>query len=654
MTSFYPAAGTRSTSQLAITRLLFQVNNDQSSIQSLQEQLSTGYKILKPSDDPGAAIRALAAQRGLEFKEQVGENLQSADTILSATEATLAQVQDVLNTMRGVSVAATGTTLSDEELQAYAQEVQSGIDQLLQLSNSKFRDQFIFAGSDVRETPLQYVGDTVRFHGNEDQLQTITDSSATIAANVTSQDVFGVISNRVIGKVDLNASVVPKTPLADLNRGAGIRTGAITLSDGVDVIELDLTGAYNIEDVVRKLASQQVGGRELAVTVKPTGLDIQYADGLGGLLRIGEVGSGNAASDLGINNINSPGLSPVVGSNLDPVVTETTQLSQLLGGIGIPATDSFLLKQGERSFVIRTDNLNTVEDLLNRIRSSGAAVDVSLDDSGRYLAIKSTESGSTLSIGENGSNLATLLGIRSYDSDTLVSSLNFNEGLSLNEFGDDLVLKRSDGSEFQVNLDGVVTVADVLNRVNNSVENQDPALRITAALASVGNGITLSATAGAEPIAVSNAGGSQAAWGLGLVPLGEVSASGSTVGIQSRIGGSDVSGVEVEGAFNSLLRLRDAIESGRPEDMTRIAEALGRDIQRLSLSRGVVGSRQQNLDVLKDLTADQHIRLTQVESDELDADIAQVISDLTARQAALQASLQLMGQSTRLTLFDYL
>jgi flagellin-like hook-associated protein FlgL len=38
----------------------------------------------------------------------------------------------------------------------------------------------------------------------------------------------------------------------------------------------------------------------------------------------------------------------------------------------------------------------------------------------------------------------------------------------------------------------------------------------------------------------------------------------------------------------------------------------------------------------------------------LDADLASVISELTHRQAALQASIQLMGQTARMTLFDYL
>ena len=127
MTSFYPAASGRATSQLGITRMLFQINNDQLAIQDLQTQISTGRRLSTPSQDPAAAIRALAAQRQLEYKAQVDTNLSSADTILSATESTLSQSQSILNEMRGVAVATSSNTLSTEEKDAYIAQINAAI-----------------------------------------------------------------------------------------------------------------------------------------------------------------------------------------------------------------------------------------------------------------------------------------------------------------------------------------------------------------------------------------------------------------------------------------------------------------------------------------------------------------------------------------------
>src|SRR5690606_9542053 len=173
-------------------------------------------------------------------------------------------------------------------------------------------------------------------------------------------------------------------------------------------------------------------------------------------------------------------------------------------------------------------------------------------------------------------------------------------------------------------------------------------------LATTGNGLMLSAPDGAQPIEVKNAGGSQAAWGLGLVPLGEERSVGTTNGSQSTISGRDVSGVEVEGVFNTLIRMRQAVEQGRTSDMGRITASLDQDVQRMSMARALVGTRQQAIERAKDLSAEQQIQLKQIESNELDTDLASVISEMTARQAALQASLQLMGSASKLSLFNYI
>jgi flagellar hook-associated protein 3 FlgL len=654
MTSFYPALPGRASSQLATSRLLFQIHHDQNAILRLQTQLSTGRRIERPSQDPGAAIRALAAQRHLEYREQLDTNLKAADTILTASESTLAQAQSIITEMRGIAVLVADTTLSAAEVDAYANQIEAAIDKMVQIGNSKFRDQYIFGGSNVTKAPLERNGDVVRFTGNNNQLLTIADYSATVAANVTASDAFGAQSKRVVGSIDLNPALNTSTPLANLHLGDGIRRGAISLSDGMQAVSVDLANAHNLQDVIDRIEAVQVSGRPLDVTLSVTGINIAYADGLGGLLRIDDVGSGRTASDLGINNMQTAGLSPVVGSDLNPRLTMQTRISQLLGGTGITAGDSFVIRQGSRNFTINTNGLNTVEDLLNRIQSTGAKVATSIDPSGRFLQLQSTESGSLLSIGENGSNLATRLGLRTFTGSTPVSSLNLGQGIFTTDQSSDLQLTRSDGTQFQVNLTGVQNINDVIARINNHVDNFDPARRIVASMATTGNGLVLTAPQGAGPIRVSNVGASQAGWGLGLVPRSANETVGTNVGLSTVITGGDVSGVEVESIFSSLIRMRQALEQGKSENLQEVAASLDRDLQRMSVARGLVGSRQQSIDRHLELSATQQLQLKEIESDELDVDLAQTISELTGRNAALQASLQLMGQVTRQSLFDYL
>jgi flagellar hook-associated protein 3 FlgL len=420
-------------------------------------------------------------------------------------------------------------------------------------------------------------------------------------------------------------------------------------------VRLILANAHNLGEVVDQISSVNLDGRQLSATLTASGIDIEYADGLGGLLRIDNVGSGATASDLGINNTDGSSASPIVGTDLKPLLTPTTRISQLFGGAGLPTGASFRITQGDSNYIVNSNSIDTVEDLLNRIERTGASVEASIDPSGRFLRIQSTESGSQLSIGENGNTLATTLGLRTFNLDTPLSSLNNGNGIYLNTTGgDDLILTRNDGTQFRVSLTGVQTVSDVLDRINNSVSNFTPLQRITASLSTVGNSIVLSSPAGAQPIEVTNAGGSQAATGLGWTNSQTNTASGTASGLTSVITGSDVSGVEVEGVFTSIIKLRKAIASENYESMEAIWTKLDQDLERLSIARGFVGSRQQDIASRLEKSEDEVVQLQEIESDNIDADLAEVITELSQRQAAMTASLQLLGQTARTTLFDYL
>ncbi|MFO1063252.1 MAG: flagellin [Pirellulales bacterium] len=652
--SFYPATVGRVSQQQSLTRLLYQVNTDGNAIQDLQTQLSTGRRIQKPSQDPAAAIRALAAQRGQEFKNQVLTNLKASDSILAASESSLAQAQSILNEVRGIAIESAGNTLSDAEREANATQVDTAIDKLVALGNTRFRDQYLFSGSKVDKSPLSFAGNAVGFSGTDVDLQSISDYNSTIAANITAEDAFGVKSSQVVGSVDLNPAVTLATRMSDLNAGDGAKPGAIEVRDGNNVLQIDLSSVHTLQDVVDKVNAQSIGGRALQASLTTVGLKIEFADGQPGQLGIAEVGAGQTAKDLGILTNNILSSSPVVGTDLNPQLTKLTPISSLFGGAGVSNNQTLRIRQNNRDYIISTSGLNTVEDLLNRFERSGARIQASIDGPSGKLKVQSIESGTTLSIGESGGTLASQLGLRTMDVTTPVSQLNFGQGIYTSPTVVDLTITRTDGSALSIDLDGVQTVGDVINRINTNVNNFNPALRVVASLSTSGNGLVLKAPAGAQQISISSSGGSQAAAGLGFVPKGSVSATGSTVGTESVINGGDVSGVEVEGAFTTLIRLSQAIRGGDTESIGRLTNSIDQDITRLSTARAVVGARQQSISELQSRTEDQNTHLKEEESNEIDADLAGVISELSGRQAAYQATLQLVSRASQLSLFNYL
>jgi flagellin-like hook-associated protein FlgL len=118
--------------------------------------------------------------------------------------------------------------------------------------------------------------------------------------------------------------------------------------------------------------------------------------------------------------------------------------------------------------------------------------------------------------------------------------------------------------------------------------------------------------------------------------------------------GRDVNPNETRGIFNTLIRLNEALLNDDILEISRLTGLLDEDISRLSFARGELGARDQHLDVLKQRSDEEILQLRSTLSLEIEIDMVQAISDLTAHQAAFEASLQIMGQLHRLTLLDFI
>jgi flagellar hook-associated protein 3 FlgL len=267
--------------------------------------------------------------------------------------------------------------------------------------------------------------------------------------------------------------------------------------------------------------------------------------------------------------------------------------------------------------------------------------------------LRSLRSGVDYSVGENGGGAARALGIRSATEDTRLEDLGRGRGVVLNSDGPDLIIDRPDGVSLGIDLDGAETIDDVIQRIRNHPQNQDT-LRVLVDLNDVGNGLQLKAPPGPAPLTVRQTGISEAGIRLGLIPPGGNEASGGIVGAVDTIIGADYAPRDAGGALDTLLRLKTAVFEGDIPEIERLQAKLDADLDRASRSRGRIGVWSKNLQQLKQVAEDKVIQLTSTLSDEIDADLATVISDLSQRQLALEASMRVIGQTSQLTVLNFL
>ncbi len=661
LSSFYPVVSGRVSDAYVRYRSMYQTQIGKSELQKLQDQLSSGLRFTSPSEDPTAAIRVIGLQREMEFQEQTIKNLDSAQGFLNVTETHLANAQTLLNEIRGLGIEASTNLVSSDERDIWLNQIDTTIQRLQSVANAKHLDRYLFTGGVTSTPTVSQTNRGILFNGNDLNLLSVADGGEYLVHNVTGQKGLGLQSDGLISRTDLAPIATPNTRIADLHEGRGIPPGAIQFSNGDDRVTIDLANAEFVGDILNGInGNVTLGGREVGVSLVNGSLSVQYTDGLPGVLRIQDVASGRTASDLGIATWEAAPALPITGKELEPMTRRTTLLSQLNEGAGFQWEDGLTLKQGDRTFELDFAGAVTVEDVIHVFDRSGADVTASLSPDGRSLRVQSRLSGVDFSISERNGTLAADLGLRSLHGETRLSELGHGQGIELVE-GPDLMIRRNDGTDLGIDLDGAVTIRDVLNAINNHPDNQTPSNRVVASLNQFENGLTLSTPPLAVPIVpdpgpmqIRSAGGSDVGWKLGLVPKGESVSTSVLESGEYVVVGSDPNPQEVKGIFNTLARFRDAIEAGDLGGIARAVQLIDEDLARLNLARGSLGMDLQRIDSQRSIKEDNNLALKENESKLMDADMLSVISELNARQAAYEASLRLLANSNQLSLFNYL
>ena len=128
---------TRLGSANAYDTALSNIMNRQSSLASLQENLTAGKKIVRASDDPTGAEQAERAITRLARIETDQRALESQRNSIAQAESTLADVTDALQNFRELAVTAGNGSHTAQERAAIATQLTGYRDQVFALANRK-------------------------------------------------------------------------------------------------------------------------------------------------------------------------------------------------------------------------------------------------------------------------------------------------------------------------------------------------------------------------------------------------------------------------------------------------------------------------------------------------------------------------------------
>ncbi len=149
-------------SERGMTRtVLTDLMSNRSRLERLHEQLSSGSRINRPSDDPGGTVTYMNIESTLSELEQFRSNTSLARDWLNATESALNETTDLVHRLRELGVRGSTDTMPQESLDALAEEVSEIVDHLMAVANTRHVGRYIFGGYRTEAAPFHWVEDPV-------------------------------------------------------------------------------------------------------------------------------------------------------------------------------------------------------------------------------------------------------------------------------------------------------------------------------------------------------------------------------------------------------------------------------------------------------------------------------------------------------------
>jgi flagellar hook-associated protein 3 FlgL len=183
-----------STNQI-YTQNLRSISANQSALSETQDQLSTGKKLTKPSDDPVGAAKLIRITEELDKITQYNRNTNLLKSSLEQQETVLSSIKDSANRARVLSVQAGNGIMTQDDKNAIASEMKQIRNEIFDLMNSQNSGgEYIFAGYQSQTQAFSYnyanPGNKFSFNGDTGTNIIRVSDSVTLKTSSSGQDIF--------------------------------------------------------------------------------------------------------------------------------------------------------------------------------------------------------------------------------------------------------------------------------------------------------------------------------------------------------------------------------------------------------------------------------------------------------------------------------
>ncbi|KHE69122.1 flagellar hook-associated protein FlgL [Halobacillus sp. BBL2006] len=178
----------RVTQSMLSNNMLRNLSKSYDNLGKYQEQLSTGKKISRPSDDPVVAMKGIDYRSQLTEVKQYQRNIAEVHNWMDNSDSALDKATKAMQRVRELTVQASNGTYETGQRENIAKEIRQLKEHLGTIANTKVNNKYIFNGSNTTAAPVNMDNFTVAADNSDVNIS--VSAGVNLKSNVTPEPVF--------------------------------------------------------------------------------------------------------------------------------------------------------------------------------------------------------------------------------------------------------------------------------------------------------------------------------------------------------------------------------------------------------------------------------------------------------------------------------
>jgi len=184
----------RVTNSMMVRNMLDHLQNNLGDLNDLNEQLSSGKLFQMPSDAPIKVADSMNYKSQLNRNNQFQRNLDQTENWLNTTESALKSGTEVIQRARELTIYAANDSMTSDDRKMVAKEMKQLRDELIDISNAKLGDSYIFSGQKTGEKPFELApsdpNNYVKYNGDKNSVNRRLNENVEMGVNLNGHEVF--------------------------------------------------------------------------------------------------------------------------------------------------------------------------------------------------------------------------------------------------------------------------------------------------------------------------------------------------------------------------------------------------------------------------------------------------------------------------------